>query len=350
MTLAKDLLCNYKIHDLKLLELVSLSTAPMAASNSSAAAIMDWVNQNPVLRGAVRMQGLIELGGQEEAPAGVTANALGLQPAQASKDTHNSDSHGPFIEFRLVTAPQTSILVVRGTRALGRAVLHTRILWSTAWFFSTSSPFGTLFKYWPDEVATLVVSTVHQSLSPAYMPELSGIEVVARMMQDQGRNVVLVGHGYAGTLAQVVGARLGVPAFATSAPGLQYYRQVFGLMGSQDLQHWLVNLVPERDAMPTLDKQVGTTLALTAGCYAGEGRCHDPKELVTYLLDRCYWQEYYRNENRGGLWGGQGPPVAMPDPIGNPMAQQSPDEQKFGNTAGSAAAQVPHSGTGGLPA
>lgn len=120
---------------------------------------------------------------------------------------------------------------------------------------------------------------------------------------------ILTGHSLGGGIAQVIGARLGIPVVAFSPPGIGYSALRFGLHNFTDFQQGynvtnkssrvgvevakdLVTVVmPDFDEVPKVDKQVGNVQHIQCrdkwGAPLAFDKCHDMRKTACELWRSC---------------------------------------------------------------
>merc|ERR1719198_1462558 len=80
--------------------------------------------------------------------------------------------------------------------------------------------------------------------------------------------------------------RIRVRAIAFSAPGIYYNRDAFGLESLDDLQRSLINVIPDNDIIPLVDKQVGKTQRINCD-RQNAMYCHQLYQTVCELWRGC---------------------------------------------------------------
>jgi len=101
--------------------------------------------------------------------------------------------------------------------------------------------------------------------------------------------VVLTGHSLGGAIAQIVAARLQLPALLFSAPGVTYSARRFDLK-SDWVRHVTV-VVPDNDFVPLVDVQAGVVQRLACLDREGKGAsarvCHSLRKTACELWRAC---------------------------------------------------------------
>merc|ERR1719198_2700850 len=80
--------------------------------------------------------------------------------------------------------------------------------------------------------------------------------------------------------------RIRVRAIAFSAPGIYYNRDAFGLESLDGLQRSLINVIPDNDIIPLVDKQVGKTQRINCD-RRNAMYCHQLYQTVCELWRGC---------------------------------------------------------------
>jgi hypothetical protein len=143
----------------------------------------------------------------------------------------NSDQNPEYLstfqEFVSKTSNLT-ILSIRGTKSLNDA-FYDMYVFSAPLLLESSSYFGTLVNIWPTPVVAKVVSFIN-NIGKAKGLGLSYADSVVervKLLNSQGRKVVVVGHSLGGAMAGIVSAKLGISAVGFSSPGLGYQSDLY---------------------------------------------------------------------------------------------------------------------------
>ncbi|KAI9221497.1 hypothetical protein BC828DRAFT_397412 [Blastocladiella britannica] len=199
----------------------------------------------------------------------------------------NETSGVHFLEYRLANSPSFSIVAVRGTSDI-EDILQDLYAWAAPAMLQLSSMFGTTVGLWPRELTANFVKfladyVAHSSL--LYYQEVD--RHVRDLVQNGNRSVIITGHSLGGGVAQIVGARQGVPALALSSPGLGLSYRMYDIPSLANLTRWGVNIVPFLDPVPMADVQVGTVLSIPCNA-AVPTNCHKWRNTLRTLMTLCY--------------------------------------------------------------
>ncbi|KAI9183541.1 hypothetical protein H9P43_004459 [Blastocladiella emersonii ATCC 22665] len=188
------------------------------------------------------------------------------------------------IEFRFKSAPNVSVVAVRGTSTTSD-VWEDIHLWSTPILLQSSTYVGTMVGLWPRAVTAELVRFVSRYLAFNAALYYTEVDAYVGALQAQGRQVVVTGHSLGGGIASIVGARRSVPAVAVSAPGLgmSYLNYELSL---DAVSQWPVNVVPFTDPVPKCDEQVGAVVHVPCNSVVPVD-CHYWRQTLRTLLEMC---------------------------------------------------------------
>ncbi|KAJ3371128.1 hypothetical protein GGF31_003551 [Allomyces arbusculus] len=225
--------------------LVDFITLAGAMYKPTASAALTLVHQNPALQGAEIWY---------ESPA---------------------DSAVRFREFRFSSAPNVSVVAIRGTANMGE-VWESVHMWSTPLFITASTYLGTFAAIWPRDVTASLVAFLARNVVFSSFLYVRGVEryVVENITKGEpGRTVYLTGHSLGGGIAQIVGSRLGMQAVTVSSPGLGKSYKNYDT-SIEALAQWAINVVPSRDPICMIDEQVSGLVPMP--CYQRDAPhdCH----------------------------------------------------------------------------
>ena len=79
-------------------------------------------------------------------------------------------------------------------------------------------------------------------------------------MAHDGTRVVLTGHSLGGGVAKVVAAKVGVPVFAVSSPGVYLSQKIFDIDDPSQIDKHEINLLNQNDLVPTIDQLKGLVM------------------------------------------------------------------------------------------
>eukprot|EP00033_Pygsuia_biforma_P000875 GCRY01001014.1.p1 GENE.GCRY01001014.1~~GCRY01001014.1.p1 ORF type:complete len:844 (+),score=185.51 GCRY01001014.1:222-2753(+) len=107
--------------------------------------------------------------------------------------------------------------------------------------------------------------------------------VAALMLARPHHRFYATGHSLGGAISKILGARLKIPAFAFSGPGLLYTRETLDVSW-HDINTYSINIVPRSDPVPKVGMLGG--LSQDIDCDLGF-MCHSILNTVCELLNRC---------------------------------------------------------------
>mmetsp|Transcript_20380 Transcript_20380/g.28234 ORF Transcript_20380/g.28234 Transcript_20380/m.28234 type:complete len:127 (-) Transcript_20380:46-426(-) len=101
------------------------------------------------------------------------------------------------------------------------------------------------------------------------------------------RRVVLTGHSLGGAVANIVGAKLRLRAVAFSPPGIYWSSHKFGIPSTDRIDAEVFSVVPERDVVPSIDRQRGLVQYITCPEEFSSIGCHDIIHSLCNLANAC---------------------------------------------------------------
>ncbi|CAE8619439.1 unnamed protein product [Polarella glacialis] len=99
-----------------------------------------------------------------------------------------------------------------------------------------------------------------------------------------GYDLIITGHSLGGGLAQIVGARVHATAVTWSPVGVLYNMDRFNIT-ERGVYRNIVNVQPDRDVVPLIDKQPGFTQRIA--CTATTLQCHSVRRSGCELYRIC---------------------------------------------------------------
>lgn len=135
------------------------------------------------------------------------------------------------------------------------------------------------------------------STAKVYGPLLDYAKDLTEKNKDD--ELVIVGHSLGGLLASIVTAhlkrmqkenqldkRIHIRSIVFSSPGVYYNRDAFGLKSFDEVQRSLINVIPDNDIVPLIDKQVGATQRINCN-RRNAMHCHEIYQTVCELWRAC---------------------------------------------------------------
>jgi len=179
----------------------------------------------------------------------------------------------------------TSVIAVRGTSSAAE-VLKDVTLWMPVSFLQLTEKFG------PSLYSTGLMLESFTKRDQEYRRRFSFKDIVdyvatVKANLKQGERLYLTGHSLGGGLANAVGAILDVPAVTFSSPGLEATSSI--LRPSPPVKGLIertVTVVPARDIVPQVDRQVGTVLPIDC-TDKNPFQCHRLTLTLCELLAAC---------------------------------------------------------------
>lgn len=184
-----------------------------------------------------------------------------------------------FMHFRRGT---TSVVSIRGTSSASE-VLQDANFWMPAAFLQMAQVLGpSLFSI---RSILSVITGSYTQFRAATLEDI--LPYVRGLVDNSSETVYLTGHSLGGGLADAMGGILGIPAVTFSAPGIGDTSAI--LTPSPDLQelrHEGVNIMPNGDMVPQVDKQSGMVLPIDCPFPAGFA-CHSLQPTLCEILAAC---------------------------------------------------------------
>jgi len=232
-----------------------------------------------------------------------TSIGKGIKILDAEKVMHQS-GRPLLIE---VPEAKTCVLSFRGTLTF-QDVVADGDMWSTVKTLGLSNGFLPVLNILPKALVEAFVSSCDVKAwfgySQVWDHSLFFAQRSVERCDKKGFQVVVAGHSMGGGLAQIVGSRLGLPAFCMSPVGFGYSLKHFNISLDSSIRH-LTNVLPGNDVVPPIDMQLGMSqnircksrsgvlchLFLRTACelLASCGNLHPGREpLVKGALDKCH--------------------------------------------------------------
>lgn len=179
-----------------------------------------------------------------------------------------------------------SVVSVRGTASIVDG-LEDLDLWSEALQLELVSMVFPFVFTWPDS-STAVLVQVMSYLERMFVPTdddfsyFSSVLAYVRLIKSQ-RKVMMTGHSLGGSVAQVVGAKEGLPAITYNAPGIVYSRRKFGVEFDA-IQQWTATIRTTSDLISAIDQPGGTVQDVRCDTEMAFPDCHFLGHLLCPLL------------------------------------------------------------------
>jgi len=193
-------------------------------------------------------------------------------------------SNGSFTTFIHLRRGSTDVVAVRGTSSAVEA-LQDLNLWMPVAFLQMARSMG------PSLYSTKSVLQTLQHGSQDYRSESFSdlVKYMRDLNETFGHNhtIYMTGHSLGGGLATAVGAALHIPAITFSAPGLSSTSVILKPTPHEGyLVRDSVNVVPDKDVVPTVDAQTGTVLH-TVCPLSNPFACHRLMVTMCEILASC---------------------------------------------------------------
>jgi len=101
------------------------------------------------------------------------------------------------------------------------------------------------------------------------------------------RTVILTGHSLGGAVADIVASKYGFKAVAFSSPGIYWSRRKFGITSVSHIDSQVLSVVPERDFVPSVDKQRGLVQYISCPHNSSSLGCHSIIHHLCNLASAC---------------------------------------------------------------
>lgn len=194
-------------------------------------------------------------------------------------------SEGKRNTFIHVNRGMTHIVAVRGTSSAVEALQDIN-LWMPVAFVQLANSMGPTFYSTKSVLATLTHGS--REMRGEIMKDLVRyVKDLKDKYSGPGYKLYITGHSLGGGLATAVGAAFNIPAVTFSAPGL---RATATILEPQPLDDALiresVNVVPDRDPVPTVDEQTGAVLHVKCPL-ASRISCHRLMVTMCELIASC---------------------------------------------------------------
>ncbi|ELR22083.1 uncharacterized protein ACA1_158780 [Acanthamoeba castellanii str. Neff] len=179
-----------------------------------------------------------------------------------------------------------SVVSVRGTASIVDG-LEDLDLWSEALQLELVSMVFPFVFTWPDS-STAVLVQVMSYLERMFVPTdddfsyFSSVLAYVQLIKSQ-RKVMMTGHSLGGSVAQVVGAKEGLPAITYNAPGIVYSRRKFGVEFDA-IQQWTATIRTTSDLISAIDQPGGTVQDVRCDTEMAFPDCHFLGHLLCPLL------------------------------------------------------------------
>jgi len=188
-----------------------------------------------------------------------------------------------FVHMRRGT---TDVIAVRGTSSAVEA-LQDLNLWMPVAFLQMARSMGPSLYSMRTVLGTLM-SANDEDRSEFFQELMNYSRALVKHERDKlNHTLYMTGHSLGGGLATAVGTAVGIPAITFSAPGLGATSGTLNpKLSDRDLIHRGLNVVPDKDLVPTVDIQTGTVLKVKCPIASPFG-CHRLKVTMCELLASC---------------------------------------------------------------
>lgn len=176
----------------------------------------------------------------------------------------------------------TSVITIRGTSSAAE-VLQDANFWTPVVVLQLAQVMGpSLFNI--DGIMNLTTRARTRSREN----QLENLYNYTRDLANNTDEVIyLTGHSLGGGLASAIGGMLNLSAVVFSAPGIQATSALLKPQPSlANVLHGEVNIVPNNDIVPKVDRQAGVVLPIECP-FANPLRCHQLTHSVCEILASC---------------------------------------------------------------
>lgn len=194
------------------------------------------------------------------------------------------DNKATYVHIRWLN---TSVVAIRGTSSAAE-VFQDVNFWMPSAFLQTAQILG------PSLFSIRGILPLMTSNFSAYRNDQIRklLEAVTNIMEKHEDAVYVTGHSLGGGLASMIGGMLQIPAVTFSAPGigdtskiLDPPEHVTDAQFVKGIRHMDVNVIPEGDVVPKVDRQAGMIVPLD--CDASTAQCHWLNRTMCTILEVC---------------------------------------------------------------
>ena len=191
--------------------------------------------------------------------------------------------------FNRTVHEDVQVIAIRGSFS-AQDWLQNGFIWGDSLFFSTFN-FLTPF-FLPDDVVSTLVSFanwvrygVFGDCSYFFNLRQFAERVIEYSTRGGGSgNVLVIGHSLGGGLSMLTGAKFRIKSVAVSGVGIGYQAHTIGF-DKDDVSRYLTNIIPESDAVPRIDKQIGNLQNIQ--CTKDPLGCHGVKNTFDEVATSC---------------------------------------------------------------
>ena len=194
-----------------------------------------------------------------------------------------------------------NVIAVRGSFSASDW-LQNGFIWGDSLFFTMFNFFTPFFL--PDDVVATMVAWanwmrygIFGDCSYFFSLKQFTARVIAYGQAMGTSNVLVIGHSLGGGMSMLTGAKFGIKAVGVSGVGVGLQSRTNHFVVSE-AQRFLTNIIPEKDVVPQIDKQIGNKQDIA--CSLDALSCHGVENTFNEMATACHDIRVVKNVAKEG--------------------------------------------------